>query len=174
MTKKAYKENKVNSLKNELTVWEKIKEEIDDGSYDQQTILDTLEGETDLFGLVGNLIDEIDEQLIMVDGLKARIQEMSGRKGRLEKTVDSIRTVILAVMDKAEIPKIVTDTATISVKQTPQKLLINNEAEIESKFFTKSDPVLNKKMIMSALKDEEDVIGASLTPKGITLQVRKS
>jgi hypothetical protein len=139
---------------------------------DPQLILDMIEGSTELHEAILVVHGEIQEDGILAEGLKAAIEGLQSRLARVEKSIETRRQIILSAMVKAEIGTIKSPTATLSVKETPRKTVISEEAEIPAKFWKPQDPVLDKKALGDALKAGEIVPGATLSNGGITLGVR--
>lgn len=143
------------------------------GEDDPKLVLDMIEGETNLAEACVVVLEETYEDEILIAGLEAHIKEMQTRKGRMEKSVETRRTIILAAMDRAGIPTIKSALGTISVRPTQPKTVISDEAQIPAKFWKPSDPTLDKKALGDALKAGETIPGASLSNGGITLSIRK-
>ena len=76
-------------------------------------------------------------------------------------------------MSMAELKKLELPQATISRKPTPAKALILDEAAIPARFWKPSDPKLDKKAVLDALKAGEAVPGTSLSNGGETIAIRR-
>jgi hypothetical protein len=75
--------------------------------------------------------------------------------------------MLMAEIDRLELP-----THTLTIKATPPKAVITDEAALPSKFFVPQDPKLSLKAVSEALKSNEHVPGATLSNGGSTLQIR--
>lgn len=139
---------------------------------DAQLILDTIEGETDLAEACVAVLEECNEDEILIAGLAAHIGELQTRKGRMEKSVETRRNIILMAMEKAGLGTIRSPLGTMTARPTPPKTVIADEALIPAKFWKPSDPKLDRAALAEALKAGESVPGASLTNGGVTLSVR--
>lgn len=134
--------------------------------------LDAIEGETDFqeaIAEVAALIFEIDGQ---VAGVKAMEDRLAKRRGRLERSAESLRGVILAAMDKAGVPAIKRDFVTINAKPKPRELGEVEESQIPSDYFTPQPPKLDRLALRKDLRDGKSVPGARLDNGGLTLSLR--
>ena len=139
---------------------------------DPKLLLDTIEGETNLAEACVFVLEQTHEDEILIEGLAAKIAELQVRKGRMEKSVESRRGVILMAMDKAGLQTIKSPLGTMTARPTPPKASITDEALIPSRFWKPSDPKLDRAAVAAALKAGEAVPGASLSNGGLTLSIR--
>lgn len=139
---------------------------------DPKLILDTIEGETNLAEACVAVLEETLEDDILIEGLDAKIKELQVRKGRMEKSIEGRRTIILMAMDRAGLDTIKSPLGTMTARPTPPKVQITDEAQIPAKFWKTSDPKLDRSAVGDALKAGESVPGASLSNGGITLSIR--
>lgn len=139
---------------------------------DPALILDMIEGSTDLPEACVAVYEETVEDEVLLAGLAVKIAELQTRKGRIEKSIETRRNVILMAMDKAGLSTIRCPLATISVRDVPPKVVISDEAVIPSRFWKPSDPRLDKASVTAALKAGEAVPGATMGNGSIGLSVR--
>ncbi|MDP3740339.1 MAG: siphovirus Gp157 family protein [Hyphomonadaceae bacterium] len=139
---------------------------------DPKLLLDTIEGETNLAEACVFVLEQTNEDEILIEGLKAKIDELQVRKGRMEKSVESRRGIILMAMDKAGLQTIKSPLGTMSVRPTQPKANITDEALIPAKFWKPSDPKLDRAAVAEALKAGEAVPGAALSNGGVSLSIR--
>lgn len=139
---------------------------------DAKLILDTIEGETNLAEACVAVLEECHEDEILVEGLDAKIKELSIRKGRMEKSVETRRNVILMAMEKAGLGTIKSPLGTMSVRPTPKQAVITDDALIPARFFKAVDPKLDRAELASCLRSGEIIPGATLSNGGVTLTVR--
>lgn len=139
---------------------------------DPKLLLDTIEGETNLAEACVVVLEQTHEDEILVEGLKAKIDELQTRKGRMEKSIDSRRGIILMAMDKAGLQTIKSPLGTMTARPTPPKATITDEALIPAKFWKPSDPKLDRAAVAEALKAGEAVPGAALSNGGVSLSIR--
>lgn len=139
---------------------------------DPQLILDTIEGETNLAEACVAVLEECTEDEILIEGLTAKIAEFQVRKGRMEKSVETRRNIILMAMEKAGLGTIKSPLGTMSARPTPKQAVITDEALIPAKFWKPQDPKLDRGELASCLRSGEIVPGASLSNGGITLSIR--
>jgi hypothetical protein len=139
---------------------------------DPALILDTIEGETDLAEACCVVLEEIHEDETLLEGLKSKLAELTTRKGRMEKSIETRRNIILMAMERAGVPTIRSPLGTMSSKPTPAQANITDESLIPSRFWKPQDPKLDKGELSSALRSGEIVPGATLGNGGITLSIR--
>lgn len=160
-------------LQREIAAAETIKAGLLAVTDDTDAIRDTLEGETNLHGMIRSMLLSIEDDQAMVDGAKARIDDLSERKRRFEGRIEAKRALVEQAMTVAEIDKVETDLATVSLRAVPPKPVISTEADIPSEFFIPQPPKLDQKALLAALKEGRDVPGATLSNGGKTLSVRR-
>ena len=139
---------------------------------DPQLLLDTIEGQTDLAEACVVVFEETLEDETLLAGVDATIKTLQDRKSRIERSIATRRNIILMAMDKAGLQVIKAPLATLSMRETPPKVQISEEASIPSRFWKPADPKLDKAAVTEALKAGETVPGASLSNGGITLSIR--
>ncbi len=139
---------------------------------DPQLILDMIEGSTDLAEACLVVLEETMEDETLLAGVKSTIELMQARKSRLERSIDTRRGIILMAMEKAGLQNIKGVLATLTVRETPPKTMISDEASIPARFWKPSDPRLDRAALTEALKAKEEVPGAGLSNGGLTLSIR--
>lgn len=162
------------NLGNELAKWKDLRaqlENVDD--MDDLTMFDTLDGETNLTDILLHIDDEIQERQSHVEALGIRIGELTARKARHQKAIDTLRTVILRAMDCAGIKKIEGPAATLSVSSLGPVVEIVSEADIPAKFWITGDPKLDKTKLNQAL-ETGPVPGVRLGNGRINLTIRRT
>ena len=137
-------------------------------------ILDMIEGSSNLHEALGALSAEVIEAEIQLEGLKVVLGQLGDRKARIAKTIETLKAIQLAAMDKAGVKTSKGPLATLSVRPTPPKVIVTNEAEIPAAYFKTPDPTLDKSALGDALAAGETIPGAVLSNGGITLAFRKA
>ena len=164
--------NPIQAVRREVTDWVQIETELRQFEDDPQTLLDTLEGETNLHEALLAIADRVMELKGQAAGVKARIEDLTERKTRLEKSAETLRTVILQAMDTAGLKTVPGDCVTLSMRDTPPGLIVSDEAVIPASYWLPQPPKLDKKALLAALKDKKDAPGAELSNGGISLTMR--
>jgi hypothetical protein len=150
----------------------KLRQQLGEDANDPALLLDMIEGETNLAEACALVLEQTHEDEILIEGLDAKIKELQTRKGRMEKSIESRRGIILMAMDKAGLQTIRSPLGTMTARPTPPKVTIMDEVRIPSKFWKPSDPKLDRAAVAEALKAGEAVPGATLSNGGLTLSVR--
>lgn len=161
----------VRAIGNELREAMKLRQMLGEDC-DPVLLLDTIEGETNLAEACAFVLEQTHEDEILIEGLDAKIKELQTRKGRMEKSVETRRNVILMAMDKAGLQTIRSPLGTMTARPTPPKATITDEALIPARFWKPSDPRLDRAAVVEALKAGEAVPGAALSNGGLTLSIR--
>ncbi|MEM7289554.1 MAG: siphovirus Gp157 family protein [Pseudomonadota bacterium] len=151
-------------LARDLKAMEAVKASLLELTDDEDTIRDTLEGETDLEGFVRKLMLSIDEDQLILDGIAARVSDLKEREDRYKKSIEWKRTLILQGMQVAEQQTFTLDIATISRRKPPAQLFISDESKLPAKYWVPSDPRLSKSDLKADLKPFKDDDGKLVTP----------
>lgn len=139
---------------------------------DEDVLRDTLEGEIDLKGLISEAAVQNVTDAAQVKGVADLIGQLLKRKDRIERRIAMRRVAILTAMQAGELRTVETPACTITRKAVPAKALILDEALVPAEYWRPSDPVLDKKAVLDALKEKREVPGACLSNGSETLQVR--
>lgn len=156
----------------ELAKYQEIKDILQAEDIDEQCLLDTLEGETDLHEMLCGVAEQITENMSMIAGIDTHIKALQDRKSRLTDTSKTLRNIIAMTMDRAGLKTVTGPLFTLSVRAITPGLGEIDEAEIPTRFFAQPEPKLDKKALLAALKDGEDIPGARLNNGGIGLTIR--
>lgn len=149
-----------------------IKEGIKVLTDDDDTIRDTLEGETNLGGVIRALILSIQDDEVLVDGLSLRIGELKSRCDRFKARIEAKRTLIAQAMEIAEWRSKELDIATVTLAKGRANLRVMEEADIPAKYWKAGKPVLDKTALLADLKGGETVEGAQLSNGAPVLTIR--
>ncbi len=139
---------------------------------DEETLLDTLEGMTELHEMIAAVVRARLDDLTLVAALKSRISDMQERLSRIEHRAETIKDVVVTVMDRAGINRIAEADFTLSLRPTSPPLEITNEGLIPEEFWKPQAPRLDRAGLIKTLKDGNSVSGALLGNGGLTISVR--
>ena len=140
---------------------------------DEEAVVDLVEGETGLLEAISAAVARIAEIDALSAGIKDHIASIQGRKRRLEGQADMLRAAIGSAMAQADLKRAETACGTVSRRATPAKAVVIEEADIPAGFW-KSEPKLDKRALLDALKSGDDVPGATLSNGGETISIRGS
>lgn len=160
-------------LEREIAAAEAIKAGLLAVTDDTDAIRDTLEGETNLHGMIRAMLLSIEEDELIVDGTTARIADLAERKRRFEGRIGAKRTLVEQAMAVAELEKVETDLATVSLRSVPPKLIVGEDADLPSRFFVPQPPKRDDAAIKAALKAGEIIPGATLSNGSRSLTIRR-
>ena len=139
---------------------------------DEQLKLSTLEGETDLYELVSQLLAENEDDEGFIEQIKAQIAVRRDRISRLEQRVETRRNAIISLMDCAQITKLPLPEATVSVRTLgPRAKVIDEDALPEHfcKLIRKPDMAT----INEAVECGQSVPGVVMSNGSASLTVRR-
>lgn len=163
----------VSKVGKELAGYQVLRGQLEKGfDLDPQTLLDTLEGETDLHEALLVVAEQIEETESLQAGLNYTIERLQIRQGRQKKSNETLRNVVLSAMDKAGLDTIKGPLCTLTRRKTPAQAIIDEESDIPSRFFKSVPPKLDRKAVKTALDEKEDIPGAHLSNGGIALTMR--
>lgn len=141
---------------------------------DEETVRDTIEGETDLHGALAEVVAMLTDAEVMAEGLMAKAKEFDARLKRYEDRIDFLRSAIEQAMLIGELRKLELPEATLSLGNRAATVVITDETAIPAKFWKPLDAVLDKTALKQALKDKQDVPGATLGNGTLSLTVRRN
>ena len=139
---------------------------------DETTLLDTLEGATNLSEAIGEVVRSVLNDETLAQGLKSRIVDMQQRLARIESTLAKKRQVALAAMEECGIERILEPDFTVSLRLSPPAAVIVNETDIPEQYWLPQPPKLDKRGILESLKIGTRVAGAELANSRVNLSIR--
>jgi hypothetical protein len=143
-----------------------------DPEIDETTLLDTLEGATNLNEALGQVIRAALEEEALAHSLRDRMGAMRERLERIETACSRKREVAQAVMEDAGIEKILEPDFTVSLRVSPPSVAVTNEAEIPEPYWIPQPPKLDRKGVLDALKGGTMVPGATFANSKVSLAIR--
>jgi hypothetical protein len=151
-----------------------LKERIS-GNYpqaDDETLLDTLEGITDLHEMIATVIRSalVDEALQA--GLRGRLDDMKERLCRLEVRSSKKRQLALEAMTEAGLSKLEQPDFTASARAGSPALVVIAEDRIPEAYWLPRPPKLDRQGILAELKRGIDIPGAQMSNPKPVLSVR--
>lgn len=141
---------------------------------DDETVRDTIEGETGLHEAIAAVLADIDEDEILREGIAQIVQKLSTRAGRLQDRIDARKRAIQRAMEVGELKKLTLPAATLSLRAVPRNLEITDEAAIPFEYWVPQPTKLDRKKVKEDLAAGKEVPGAVLDNGGTTLAVRRS
>jgi hypothetical protein len=164
----------INSVLRESINYEDLRRRLLDASpdLDERTLLDTLEGATNLQEAIAAVIRSALDDETLAGALRSRIEEMRLRLSRLESAAEVKREAALNAMERADMIRITAPDFTVSIRINPPSVVITSEAEIPQEFWLPQPPKLNKKGLLDAINSGWAVPGAVLSNSKISLAIR--
>jgi hypothetical protein len=139
---------------------------------DEQTLVDTVEGLTDLHEIVAAIVRAALADEALASGLKGRIAEMQDRLDRLQDCAAKRRQIAKDVMIELDIKKITAPDFTVSIRPGMPSLLVLDEVAVPSIYWQPVAPRLNRQGLLSELKEGADIQGVALSNPEPVLSVR--
>lgn len=146
---------------------------VEDMTDDPQAILDAIEGETNFNEAICAVYEVIAEYETLAAACDAHVQQVMQRQARFHAQADKLGNIILMAMEKAGAKTIRGPLATITRADVPRKPIIKDESLIPAKFWAKQDPKLDKRAVIAAVKNGEEVPGTDWDNGGIALKIRR-
>jgi hypothetical protein len=143
-----------------------------DPDIDEVTLLDTLEGITDLNEAIAEIVRSALLDASYISGLRQRVDEMRQRLDRLEARHDRKRATVLEAMEAAGIAKITEPDFTVTLKAAPPAVCITDEQAIPEWFWIPQPARLDKRALLETLKAGTGVTGAELSNRQNSLAIR--
>jgi hypothetical protein len=140
---------------------------------DPELARDSIEGETNLNEAIQEAVDLYCADKTRVEAIAEHIKLMETRKARLEKRMETTRSMICVALDQAGKKKVETALGTATLKNTPRQLQVHPEDEpfIPTKYWRTGKPSLDKKKLKADLEAGETIKGAQLDNGGQTVQI---
>ena len=164
----------MSSMNTQILVYKRIRNQIftEYPELDDDTLLDTLEGITNLPEMIGEVVRSalIDEHLLQ--GLKLRLGEMKERMDRLRERARKKRALAIEIMTEADLSKLTEPDFTVSLRKSPPSLIVLNEMDVPEDYWIPQPDKLNKTAILQALKTDQDIPGVQLSNGQPTIAVR--
>lgn len=140
---------------------------------EEADLLDTVEGETDLVECIQKIMRQAEHDARMVQGIKDWKADLDARKARLEQRIQSLRNSVLWAMEETGRKKLELPDMTLSVRAGTESVVIEDESAIPDALCeTARKP--RKADIKAALKNGDNVPGATLSNSAPALNVRKA
>lgn len=139
---------------------------------DDDTLQDTLEGISDLPELVKTIVRSSLGDEVLIAALKQRVEDMQARVSRLKDRFDRKRELAAWAMENAKIAKIDTEDFTLSLRQGPPRLHVDDQDKLPPEFFIPQPPRLDRTGLIHALKRGDIIPGSDLVAGEMHIAVR--
>ncbi len=139
---------------------------------DDQTIRDTLEGETDLHEMIAAVIRSALVDDALSTGLRGRLNDMKERLKRLEERGAKKRQLVLEAMNEVGLNKLQQPDFTASTRPGSPSLVVTTEGAVPSPDWVPQPPKLDRQALLGALKRGTDIPGVQLNNPKPVLVVR--
>ena len=162
------------TLPRELALHEYLRQQLEEQfpDIDEETLLDTLEGITDLHEMIAEVVRSRQDDLAYITAVRARISDMQERLARLDQRADKKKEIVTSVLERAGIKKITQADFTLTLRSTNPPLVVIEEKQIPEEFWKPQPAKLDRQGLISALKSGREVSGVTLGNGGITIAVR--
>jgi len=148
----------------------RLEEEFPDA--DEETLVDTLEGLSILPDMLAEVCRSMLDDQVMVSALRGRIGDMQERCGRIEARGRKKRELVCAVMERADLKKVMEPDLTVSLRPARPPLAVVDEELVPETFWKPQLPKLDRQGLIAALAAGRDVPGAILGNAPMTISVR--
>ena len=140
---------------------------------DEELLLDCIEGETGLIEQIDQLLSRGAELAAMSLALDHQSKELTARKQRFKENEETIRRLLLSVLNAVGLAKMERPLATLSVRAGSVRVAIENEGALPEEFFNVTrTPSLSA--IKKAIDAGQDVPGAGLAQGAPSLMLKRT
>lgn len=95
--------------------------------------------------------------------IKEEEQRLADRRRAIENRMNGIKEYLQEQMEIAGIDKVKRPTLTVSIQNNPPSVTVLDESLIPSTYMVPQPPKIDKKGILSALKNGEEIYGVEMT-----------
>lgn len=140
---------------------------------DEQTYLDTLDGETDVLDLLDRELAAMQDDEALAEAIKAQEANLRARRDRIEMRADAHKKILGLILSAAELKKAERPAATVSIRPGNVSVRIVNEEDVPSQLMReKITRAPDKVAIKAQIEAGEDVPGAVLERGADVVTVR--
>jgi Siphovirus Gp157 len=130
--------------------------------------------ESDIEPLCLEIAEAAIEHELHAKAVAERISELTERKGRLLRTSETLRNLVLQAMDIRGKQTIKSPIVTLSIAKRAGDLVITDESLLPSRFFKPQPLVLDKKALKDAVVSDGEIIeGTAIGNGSISLTIRR-
>ncbi len=112
------------------------------------------------------------EDQAFVTALRGRMGDMQARLSRIEERARKKRDLVCAVMERADVRKLMEPDLTVSLRPSRAPLVVTDEEAIPEGDWKAQAPKLDRQGLIAALSACRDVPGALLGNEPMTISVR--
>lgn len=162
------------SIRSEMSKYQLFRQRLlnDFPTADEETLLDTLEGITDLHEMIAAVIRSALVDEAQHAGLRIRLDEMKQRLSRFEERAAKKRLLALEAMSEVGLAKLEQPDFTASSRAGSPALVVIAEDTIPATYWLPQPPKLDRQAILGDLKRGAEVAGAQLSNPKPVLVVR--
>jgi hypothetical protein len=134
---------------------------------DPQLLADSIEGETDLPGLIDAVVNSISEKDVIIHGTAEALRKLRDRKARAEKHKERLETLLAVTLENMGVKKhICGDGSTLSLTRVAPTAKVVDEVMVPTDWFIKQPDKINQDALtkyvrakLKALADAEKLHG---------------
>ena len=142
------------------------------GDLDEETLRDTLEGETDLHEVVASVVRAAKTDEALAEGLRGYLKDLRERLDGLKERARRKREMARNAMVQADLETIRAPDFTLSVRAGAPALVVVDEEAIPEEYWVSQSPKLDRQGLLSDMKRGRAVAGVALSNPEPVLNVR--
>ena len=139
---------------------------------DEETLLDTVEGLSDLDEVIAEIVRSRLDDLALAEALQQRRDAMNERLARLKTRAEHKKLIVADAMERAGLKTILREDMTVTLRPGSVGLQVVEESAIPAGYWRPQAPKLDRQAVLVALKEGVSVPGAALTNPSPTIAVR--
>lgn len=133
---------------------------------DEDTYLDTLDGETDVLAILDGEIAAMQADEALAAAIRAQEADMRARRERIEMRAEAHRRTLRLVLQHAALQKAERPLATVSIRPGARSVRIVDEAEIPSQLMREKITRSPDKAAIKAQIEAGDVVPGAVLDRG--------
>jgi hypothetical protein len=139
---------------------------------DPEFWVETIEAETGLWEAIDRLVLSELEDRAQMEAIEKVIDRQQERLARVKERITLKRSLLQTALETAGVKKRVCPAGTVTLRPSAPKVVVIDESQIPSTFWKPSDPKLDKRAVLDALKGGAPVPGCTLSNAETTISIR--
>ncbi|MGN7311509.1 siphovirus Gp157 family protein [Alkalicoccobacillus gibsonii] len=149
--------------------WQQVMEMIEDG---EESYTDTLEAiEEAIEDKAENLAKLIKSTEAQTEVIKAEEKRLADRRKAMENKAKNMKVYLQEQLELAGKTKIKGALLTVAIQKNPPSLNVLDQSLIPQNYFVQLDPQLDKKALLAAIKEGQEIAGAEIK-QGESVRIR--
>lgn len=167
----------IENIPREIQAAKALKTALGADAEDLELLHDMIEGETELLEMVDGVVDHIQQDQEIIDGIGLREHDLKERKTRIKSRQARLKAMVEQVFLILEETKIERPEVTLGTRKNADKIIVTEEEKVPTQYWKTGEPTLDKKKLNAAVtalnEDDEPIPGVVIEPQPRSLTIRK-